>query len=51
MNDPRCLIADDHPALTSAVSAYVSENGFEVVAHAVEDRSCGSHTIWLARSD
>jgi DNA-binding NarL/FixJ family response regulator len=31
MNDPRCLIADDHPALTSAVSSYLSENGFEVV--------------------
>jgi DNA-binding NarL/FixJ family response regulator len=31
MNDPRCLIADDHPALTSAVSGYLSENGFEVV--------------------
>ncbi len=31
MNDPRCLIADDHPALTSAVSAYLSDNGFEVV--------------------
>jgi DNA-binding NarL/FixJ family response regulator len=31
LNDPRCLIADDHPALTSAVSSYLSENGFEVV--------------------
>ena len=29
MNDPRCLLADDHPALTSAVSAYLSENGFD----------------------
>ncbi len=24
-------------------------NGFDVVAHAVEDPSCGGHTIWLAR--
>ncbi|MDX6475669.1 MAG: hypothetical protein QOH95_1180 [Gaiellaceae bacterium] len=31
MNDPRCLIADDHPALTSAVSSYLSENGFDIV--------------------
>ena len=31
MNDPRCLIADDHPALTSAVSAYLAENGFDIV--------------------
>ena len=31
MNDPRCLIADDHPALASAVSTYLASNGFEVV--------------------
>jgi len=31
MNDPRCLLADDHPALTVAISAYLSENGFAVV--------------------
>jgi DNA-binding NarL/FixJ family response regulator len=31
MNDPRCLIADDHPALQSAVSGYLSEHGFDVV--------------------
>ena len=31
MNDPRCLVADDHPALLSAVCSYLSENGFEVV--------------------
>ena len=34
MNDPRCLVADDHPALTSAISSYLSENGFEVVGPA-----------------
>jgi DNA-binding NarL/FixJ family response regulator len=31
MNDPRCLIADDHPALTSAVSSYLSGSGFAIV--------------------
>jgi hypothetical protein len=25
------------------------ENGFEVVAHAVEDPDCGHHTVWLAQ--
>lgn len=38
MNDPRCLIADDHPALTSAVSAYLSHNGFVVVGPAGDGR-------------
>jgi len=38
MNDPRCLIADDHPALTSAVSSYLSENGFEIVGPAPDGR-------------
>lgn len=38
MNDPRCLIADDHPALTSAVSSYLSENGFDVVGPASDGR-------------
>ena len=27
----RCLVADDHPALLVAVSAYLEENGFDVV--------------------
>jgi DNA-binding NarL/FixJ family response regulator len=36
VNDPRCLIADDHPALTSAVSTYLSHNGFEVVGPAAD---------------
>jgi DNA-binding NarL/FixJ family response regulator len=38
MNDPRCLLADDHPALTAAVSAYLSENGFDVVGPAPDGR-------------
>lgn len=38
MNDPRCLIADDHPALTSAVANYLSENGFEIVGPASDGR-------------
>jgi len=38
VNDPRCLIADDHPALTSAVSSYLSENGFDVVGPAPDGR-------------
>ena len=29
MKNPRCLLADDHPALTVAVSAFLSENGFD----------------------
>lgn len=29
--------------------ACLAESGFEVVAHAVEDPTCGRHTIWLAR--
>lgn len=27
----------------------LDENGFAVVAHAVEDKTCGLHTIWLAQ--
>jgi DNA-binding NarL/FixJ family response regulator len=38
MEDPRCLLADDHPALTSAVSAYLSENGFTIVGPAPDGR-------------
>ncbi|MBA3842321.1 MAG: response regulator transcription factor [Actinobacteria bacterium] len=38
MNDPRCLLADDHPALTVAISAYLSENGFEVVGPVPDGR-------------
>jgi len=38
MKDPRCLVADDHPALLSAVTSYLSENGFEVVGPANDGR-------------
>ena len=38
MNDPKCLIADDHPALTSAVSSYLAENGFEIVGPVPDGR-------------
>lgn len=31
---PRCLIADDHPALVVAVSEFLGANGFEVVGTA-----------------
>jgi len=36
------LDADEYKALLKA-------HGFEVVAHAVEDATCGGHTVWLAR--
>jgi len=36
------LDADEYRALLNA-------NGFEVVAHAVEDPDCGGHTVWLAQ--
>ena len=38
MHDPRCLVADDHPALAQAVCGYLSENGFEIVGSASDGR-------------
>ena len=38
MSDPSCMIADDHPALTTAVSSYLSENGFDIVGCASDGR-------------
>ena len=38
MKDPSCLIADDHPALTTAVSSYLADNGFEIVGPAPDGR-------------
>ena len=38
MKDPKCLVADDHPALTSAVSAYLSHHGFEIVGPVSDGR-------------
>lgn len=32
MTAPRCLLADDHPALLAAVSEYLAENGFALLA-------------------
>lgn len=30
-------------------AALLHAHGFEIVAHAVEDATCGGHTVWLAR--
>lgn len=38
MKDPRCLLADDHPALTTAVSGYLAANGFEIIGPAPDGR-------------
>jgi DNA-binding NarL/FixJ family response regulator len=38
MKDPSCLLADDHPALTVAIAAYLGQNGFEVVGPVADGR-------------
>ena len=39
-----------HASLDGAeYRALLDENGFAVVAHAVEDPTCGRHTIWLTQ--
>jgi len=38
MKDPRCLVADDHPALTTAVASYLADNGFEIVGPVSDGR-------------
>ncbi len=38
MNDPTCLLADDHPALTVAIAAFLGENGFDVVGPVADGR-------------
>lgn len=38
MSAPRCLIADDHPALVTAVSSYLEANGFDLVGAAADGR-------------
>ncbi len=38
MTAPSCLVADDHPALTVAVSAFLAEHGFEIVGPAADGR-------------
>jgi DNA-binding NarL/FixJ family response regulator len=47
MKDRRCLLADDHPALTAAVSVYLAENGFEIVGPAPD----GRRAMLLAESE
>ena len=38
MTDPTCLLADDHPALTVAIAAFLDENGFDVVGPVADGR-------------
>ena len=39
-----------HASLDAAeYRTLLSANGFEVMAHMVEDPNCGHHTIWLAQ--
>jgi DNA-binding NarL/FixJ family response regulator len=45
LNDPRCLVADDHPALATAVCSYLSENGFQIVGSASDGRRALSLAI------
>jgi DNA-binding NarL/FixJ family response regulator len=45
LSDPRCLVADDHPALATAVCGYLSENGFEIVGSASDGRRALSLAI------
>jgi len=47
VNEPRCLIADDHPALTSAVSTYLADSGFEIVGPVPD----GPRALALAQSE
>jgi len=47
VSDPRCLIADDHPALTSAVSTYLADSGFEIVGPVPD----GPRALTLVRSE
>ena len=40
-----------HASLDAAeYRALLNANGFEVVAHVVEDPDCGGHTVWLAQA-
>lgn len=39
-----------HASLDGAeYRALLDENGFTVVAHTIDDATCGGHTVWLAR--
>ncbi len=43
----RCLLADDHPALATAVADFLADNGFEVVGPAAN----GTEALELARTE
>jgi DNA-binding NarL/FixJ family response regulator len=43
----RCLVADDHPAVLAAMSAFVQEHGFELLAPAAD----GKRAIELAAEE
>jgi two-component system, NarL family, response regulator len=43
----RCLVADDHPAVLAAMSAFVEEHGFELLAPAAD----GKRAIELAAEE
>lgn len=34
---------------TSEYQSLLEKHGFEIMSHAVEDRACGGHTVWLSR--
>lgn len=39
-----------HASLDGAeYRSLLDENGFAVIAHTIEDATCGGHTVWLAR--
>jgi DNA-binding NarL/FixJ family response regulator len=46
MSEPRCLVADDHPALCAAVSSFLGAAGFDVVGPAAD----GRRALELART-
>ncbi len=46
------LFGDDlyHASLnTSEYEARLSENGYQVVVHRIQDPDCGGHRVWVAR--
>jgi DNA-binding NarL/FixJ family response regulator len=47
MSDPRCLLADDHPALCAAVHAYLTGAGFDVLGPVAD----GRRALELAREE
>jgi DNA-binding NarL/FixJ family response regulator len=47
MTNPRCLLADDHPALCAAVSGYLAAAGFDVLGPVAD----GRRALELARAE